>query len=191
MGRNRSYDEDEVLDAAMGVFRRGGYRAVSIRDLEEATGLRVGSLYNRFRDKAGLFDAAFARYNRTVLDGRLSRYAPPEAGPGGLRRLFLSLLDEPDGEGFGCLITNSAIELGEGGRPHPCVSDGLETLTRAFAARLAAAHREGLPRPDVDAEIAAQKLLALYQGILVLVRAGHDRSALARMIDDEFDNLTT
>ena len=36
---------------------------------------------------------------------------------------------------------------------------------------------------------ASTKLLVLYQGILVLVRAGSDKAALTAMIIDEFDNL--
>ena len=75
MGRTRSYDEDAVLRGAMHAFRRKGYQAVSIRDLEEATGLKAGSIYNSFGDKAGLFDAAFAHYNQAVLQKRIDRYA--------------------------------------------------------------------------------------------------------------------
>jgi AcrR family transcriptional regulator len=32
--------------------------AVSIKDLEEVAGLKSGSIYNRFGDKAGIFSAA-------------------------------------------------------------------------------------------------------------------------------------
>ena len=39
------------------------------------------------------------------------------AGIEGLRRLFLSLLREPDGGSSGCLITNSAVEFGRMERP--------------------------------------------------------------------------
>jgi TetR/AcrR family transcriptional regulator, transcriptional repressor for nem operon len=191
MGRNRAYDEDAVLGGAMQAFRRMGYQAASIRDLESATGLKAGSIYNSFGDKAGLFDAAFAHYNRAVLGGRIERHAPPEAGIDGLRRLFLSLLDEPGGTAFGCLITNTAVEGGGSAAPHPGVAAGLGTLARTFAERLAAARDTHRLCPGVVPDIAASKLLALYQGILLLIRAGHDRAGLERLIDDEFDNLET
>ena len=48
MGRPRSFDENAALTGAMEVFRRKGYVAVSIRDLEEATGLKAGSIYNSY-----------------------------------------------------------------------------------------------------------------------------------------------
>lgn len=191
MGRNRSYDEDMVLDGAMHAFRRKGYQAASIRDLEEATGLKAGSLYNSFGDKAGLFDAAFAHYNRQVLGGRIGRHAPKEAGLDGLRALFLSLLHEPNEETFGCLITNVAVELGGEASPHPCVADGFAMLMRTFADRLAAARDDRALRAGLEPEAGALKLLALYQGLLVLVRAGHDRRALEQLVNDEFNDLET
>lgn len=189
MGRSRSYDEEAVLTDAMHAFRRSGYRALSIRDLERATGLKAGSIYNSFGDKAGLFDAAFAHYNRSVLRRRMERYAPVDAGLDGLRDLFLSLLREPNGETFGCLITNVAVELGGDAGPHPLVAEGLGILTDTFADRLAVLQRAGAVRAEVEPQATAVKLLALYQGVLVLVRAMHDIAALERLIIDEFNAL--
>nr|WP_254798630.1 TetR/AcrR family transcriptional regulator [Sphingobium sp. AS12] len=177
------------MSGAMHAFRREGYEAVSIRDLEEATGLKAGSIYNSFGDKAGLFDAAFAHYNHVVLEGRIARHAPVEHGLDGLRDLFLSLLHEPNGETFGCLITNSAIEFGAAPRPHRCVEEGLQALMRAFTTRLEEARDRKTLRAGLEPAEAATKLLVLYQGILVLVRAGHDVAALERLITDECKDL--
>lgn len=189
MGRTRAYDEDAVLSGAMHAFRRKGYHAVSIRDLERATRLKAGSIYNSFGDKAGLFDAAFAHYVETVLRCRIERYAAQEAGLGGLRELFLSLLHEPDGGSFGCLITNAAVEFGGEGRAHRCVGEALDALAAVFAERLQAAANSHALRAGVEPAQAALKLLALYQGILVLVRAGYDKSVLEPFIRAEFDDL--
>jgi AcrR family transcriptional regulator len=189
VGRARSYDEDAVLAGAMHAFRRKGFQAVSIRDLEEATGLKLGSIYNSFGDKAGLFDAAFAHYNRAVLQARIYRYTAAEAGLNGLRKLFLSLLREPNGESFGCLITNMAVELGGEESGHRCVKEGLGALQSTFAERLEAARAAGALHPRIAPKRAAVKLLALYQGVLVLVRGGYDKAALKRLIIDEFADL--
>ncbi len=189
MARTREYDEDAVLTGAMQAFRRTGYLAASIKDLEQATGLKGGSIYNSYGDKAGLYVAAFAHYNRAVLCRRIVDHAPEAAGLGGLRNLFLSLLHEPNGESFGCLITNSAIEFGGAAVVPAGVGDGLRILSDTFADRLATAHRAGLLRGGVEPASAASKLLALYQGILVLVRAGQDKTTLETMINAEFDGL--
>jgi len=189
MGRARSYDEDAVLSGAMHLFRRKGYESVSIRDLEETTGLTCGSIYHSFGDKAGLFDSAFAHYNRAVLARRIEHFMPPRAGLRGLRELFLSLLHEPNGEAYGCLITNIAIEQGGQGKSHARVSEGFEVLHRSFVQRLEAAHRTGTLRSTGPAAVIAARLLAFYQGILVLVRAGYDKTLLKRLITSEFADL--
>jgi AcrR family transcriptional regulator len=170
----------------MHAFRRAGYRGLSVRDLEEATSVSAGSLYHAYGDKAGLFDAAFRHYNQAVLEARIDRHAPVEAGVGGLRKLFLSLLHEPDGERFGCLITNTAIELGGHAPPHQRVSQGLAVLERTFSDRLAR-----VVGPGADDAVArrATRLIALYQGVLVLIRAGYDLSDVEKMINFEFDEL--
>lgn len=189
MGRSRGYDEDAVLTGAMHAFRRKGYLAISIKELEEATGLKGGSIYHSYGDKAGLFDAAFAHYNRAVLWRRITHHAPEAAGLAGLRALFLSLLHEPNEESFGCLITNSAIEFGGGSAVPAGVGEGLRVLSDTFAKRLASARRAGLLRNDMEPALASSRLLALYQGVLVLVRAGQDKAALEALINAEFGAL--
>jgi TetR/AcrR family transcriptional repressor of nem operon len=190
MGRTREYDEDAVLTGAMHAFRRKGYAGVSVRDLEQATGLKAGSIYNSYGDKAGLFASAFAHYNRAVLGCRIAEHAPAVAGLAGLRELFASLLHEPDGGSSGCLITNSAVEFGGGSAGVPDgVREGLRTLLELFASRLGSAGREGRLRAGVDPDTAALGLLALYQGVLVLVRAGWDAGRLQALIDGAFGEL--
>jgi len=188
--RSRSYDEGQVLTGAMHAFRRSGYSGVSIPELEVATGLSAGSIYNSFGDKRGIFLAAFAHYLKAVLDRRISTFAKPANGLSGLRQLFLSLLREPDGETFGCLITNSAIEFGsDDAASEQTVLKGFEILQRLFVDRLAAAKAANRLRGDVDPNIEAVRLLALYQGVLVLIRGGYEPRIIRRAIDLEFDNL--
>ena len=186
MGRRRVYDEHVLLSRVMDAFRRQGYRAVSVRDLEQATSVSAGSLYHAYGDKAGLFDAAFQHYNRAVLQARIDRYAPAEAGLDGLLELFRTLLYEPDGERFGCLITNTAIEWG-GNTPHDGVRQGLAILEDTFADRLARVAASDWTGQDIAHR--ATRLVALYQGVLVLVRAGHDLPSVEKMINAEFDEL--
>jgi AcrR family transcriptional regulator len=180
MARPKAYDDDTVLSAAMHVFRRRGYAGASIRDLEQATGLKSGSIYNGFGDKDGLFRAALAHYNTAVVRRRIDRFLPDGAGLDGLRHLFRSLLSEPDGGANGCLLTNSAIEFGAGDPiAAPGVQEGLGLLEAAFTRAIAQA---AIP-------CSALHLLAFYQGILVLVRSGRAPADLAVLIDAEFDRL--
>jgi hypothetical protein len=107
---------------------------------------------------------------------------------GGLEALFSTLLEEPDGQRLGCLITNTAVELGAEA-VHPGVRAGLAILEDTFAARLSSL--VGTAWPDEEIAACATGLLALYQGVLVLVRGGHDRQRTREMIRSEFNALRT
>jgi AcrR family transcriptional regulator len=190
MVRSRTYDESEVLAGAMHAFRRDGYAGLSIPELEAATGLSSGSIYNSFGDKRGIFLASFEHYLKDVLGRRIARFAKPAAGLPGLRQLFLTLLREPHGETFGCLITNSAIEFGADDKVAPgAIARGFAILESLFAERLAVAKEARHLPGNFDVKAGAVRLLALYQGTLVLVRGGYDLKKLKAAINQEFDHL--
>lgn len=190
MARSRSYNEEEVLSAAMHEFRREGYSRISIPQLEAATGLSSGSIYNGFGDKRGIFLAAFEHYLHAVLERRIAEFAPPESGLAGVRQLFVTLLCEPDGETFGCLITNSAIEFqADQEVTESAVLKGFGILEHLFTDRLAAAVSTGQLPMQLDPKAGAVRLLTFYQGVLVLVRGGYDLKVIRRAINQEFDHL--
>ena len=76
-GRPREFDAEETVDRAMRTFWRRGYRAVSMTDLTEATGLGRASLYGAFGDKDALFRQAaevcvqFQQGSTSLLQRRL------------------------------------------------------------------------------------------------------------------------
>jgi TetR/AcrR family transcriptional regulator, transcriptional repressor for nem operon len=55
MGRDRAFDESEILEKAADVFSLHGYSGTSVSMLTEATGLGKQSLYNTFGDKEALY----------------------------------------------------------------------------------------------------------------------------------------
>lgn len=63
MARPRSFDEDQVLDIAISVFREKGYEGTSTEDLVSAMGIGRQSLYGAFGDKRSLYLASLRRYN--------------------------------------------------------------------------------------------------------------------------------
>ena len=174
----------------MRAFRRNGYAGVAVPELEAATGISAGSIYNAYGDKRGIFLAAFEHYLKAVLEDRIARFAPASHGLAGLRQLFLSVLREPGGGAFGCLITNTAVEFGpDGDIAGQTSAKGFEILERLFVARLTAAEASGELQTDTDAKSASIRLLAFYQGVLVLVRGGYAAAKIRRAINLEFDGL--
>ncbi len=69
MGRQRTFDEAEVIAQSASVFLRQGYEGTSIDDLLAATGLHRGSLYKAFASKRGLFLAALQRTLPNLVSG--------------------------------------------------------------------------------------------------------------------------
>jgi len=66
-GRPREFDELAALEQAMMAFWRHGYDAVSLSDLEVATGLARQSLYRTFGDKRTLFLRALDFYGEQMI----------------------------------------------------------------------------------------------------------------------------
>lgn len=184
MARTRSFDETEILWGAMDAFRRNGYAGVSIKQLEQATGLSSGSLYNAYGDKEGLFRAALAHYVDAFVAERVQAFAGPAATLDDLEQLFLSMLRAPLADGYGCLVINSAVEFG----PGPSIAtDGIRKGLGMVASgiRTVLAREIGAPQ----AAPATQHLMLLYQGILVRARTGDGGTETERVIRAEFDRL--
>ncbi|MFI8084448.1 TetR/AcrR family transcriptional regulator [Kitasatospora sp. NPDC086009] len=184
MGRKQLWDRGEVLARAMGLFRRRGYQGASVRDIEEATGLHPGSLYRVFENKDGLFRAALDAYNDQVVRGRVREHLLEPADPvAGIRSFLTSTLETGPDPDPGCLLTNTAVECFTVPQAADAVHRGLETIESGFAEALTRARALGLLSADLDVEVSAAQLLALYQGLLVLVRAATPVTKLRTITD--------
>ncbi|MEU7062595.1 TetR/AcrR family transcriptional regulator [Streptomyces sp. NPDC046161] len=184
MGRKQLWDRAEVLASAMRLFRHRGYFGASVRDIEEATGLHPGSLYRVFESKDGLFCAALDAYNDQVVQGRVRTHLlEPEDPVAGIRSFFTSTFETGPDLDPGCLLTNTAVESFTVPQAADGVRRGLETIESGFAEALTRARAMGMLSADLDIEVAAAHLLALYQGLLVLVRAGSPITKLHTITD--------
>ncbi len=184
MARPRTYDADAVLNGAMHCFRANGFHSASIKDLEAATGLTSGSLYNAYGDKEGLFRAAMTHYLKTIIAPRLAEHAGPDADLDRLERLYLSILDLPYADGNGCLVINSAVEFGaDPSIASETVAVALDGIEHAIGAVL----RRCILAEHVPAS--TMRLVLIYQGLLMASRAGRAGPPVAAAITDEFHRL--
>lgn len=51
-----------ILEAALDLISRQGYRGTSIRDISKAAGVSTGAVYHHFPDKESLFDTLLSQY---------------------------------------------------------------------------------------------------------------------------------
>lgn len=187
MVRLLEFDETEALTAATDAFRRLGYSGVSIKTLEAETGLSSGSIYNSFGSKDAVFTRVMRHYNDTVVEKRISTHLEGAKPVAGLIALFESLLDEPDDGAFGCLLTNSAIEFA--GSDADAVAEirrGFERFISAFNSTLVSLNGDD----PVTVQRTSLRLLTYYQGLLVLIRHGYDKTALRDTIKSEIKDIT-
>ncbi len=187
MGRPPSFDERRVLKGAMHAFWRQGYHATSLKDLEQATGLTTGSLYNAFHSKDQLFAAALSHYIENIIRWRIDHYLG-DSSPAleGIRQFLRStVIGVPEAQqGLACLLVNTAVELGRtNALAGPLIEHGLGQIRDGFAAQLERARTAGEIRPDVDCAVAACQLTLLLSGLLVASRTAADSQTLAACID--------
>ncbi len=61
-GEKSERSRAQILEAALDLFSRQGYRGTSIRDISKAAGVSTGSVYHHFCDKEELFDTLLSQY---------------------------------------------------------------------------------------------------------------------------------
>lgn len=189
-GRPIAFSPDEAASAAMQVFWARGYNAASTRDLLEAMHISRSSLYQAFGNKEQLFLEALRRY-REGLIGRLGRrLAAAPSAMAFLEALFRETADEAGGEraALGCLIFNSATELGQrGDLPSHHARQSLAAITGLFHRAVVQAQREGDIAPERDAEALATYLTLGMAGLRTLLKSGADpdqaRQAVALLLE--------
>lgn len=111
-GRPKSFDRDQALDAALGVFWAKGYGATAVADLTESMGIGRQSLYDTFGDKHALFLEALRRYTEMHLAEMRAIFGAAGSPFENLRAVFTRMKEEALGGTCGCMMVNSSTELG-------------------------------------------------------------------------------
>ncbi|OHV48421.1 TetR/AcrR family transcriptional regulator [Pseudofrankia sp. BMG5.36] len=186
MGRRQLFDSDEVLLTMMQLFRRQGFHATSLRDLETATGLHPGSLHRTFGNKDEIFRSALDAYIDRVVRRRIAEHLDGVDDPlAGIRSYFTSTFETGLDRDPGCLVTNSAVEsyaLDE--LTNRGVRRGLDEIERGLAGAVERAQAAGQIPAARRADRLGLRLLVDYQGVLVLVRSGAEPARLRQVTND-------
>lgn len=80
---------DRILDAAMLVFRRHGFRRSSIEQAAEAAGLSRQALYHHFKSKEALFRAVIERLHQNALAAETAAANAAEKSGGSLADILV------------------------------------------------------------------------------------------------------
>ncbi len=186
MARLAEFDRNEVLTQAMHAFWRQGYEATSVQDLVDATGINRASMYNAFGSKEALFLAAIDHYVEQVNHKRIAVLFDDSLTPRqAIAAFFNELVDFSLGEGkrLGCLLTNTAIELGARSKDIELRLAGVFTRVQGAFERLI---RKGQASGDIPADkdpVALSRfLVGAIHGVRVLTRGGAKEAVLHDVI---------
>ncbi len=178
-----------ILDAAESAFRVDGYRGTRMEDVAEAADVSVGSIYNHFGDKDGLYHALaersaelFARYMAAAYEAGETPLEQVMACGDGYLRFHL---EHPgafrflafDGVEAGPVIADDAVATTITGR--------LEEVLDSFRATIQAAMDGGEVRTALDAHQLSRFLWGAWNGVVAL-GLRNDRLALT---EDEIEAI--
>lgn len=191
MPRAKAYDETALLDRAMEAFWARGFDRTSIEDLVGRTGVNRASLYAAYPDKRALFIAGLRRYLDLIVEGNVRRLTEVEPASEAVRRFFLQLVEAPiDRLRRGCLLTSSAIELGESDPEVASLIRGaFRRVEDAIFRRLVQAQRADQLAEDADPRTLARLLVTVLQGIRVMARVGVDREAMRQAVSGALSGI--
>ena len=115
MARSREFNPETVLDAALDLFWRKGYKASSMADVVNKSGVARYGLYQAFKDKDQLYCATLKRYKTKVHQLFFSRFCGKQQSVdfASLEDHFDQILEQLEhGEHDGCFAHQAAIERG-------------------------------------------------------------------------------
>jgi TetR/AcrR family transcriptional regulator, transcriptional repressor for nem operon len=194
LARPREFDDVAAVRSMTLIFWERGYQATSIHDLEDATGLTVGSLYKAFGSKREIFSKCVELYMQE--QSYLAILIKNEDKPlivalCNVMDAAIESADPANGRASGCLITNHASELTH-----------LEPeLKRIAAQQLTDVQSELLVRvrrAQANGEIAdrqrpdalASFIMTVLQGLLIIAATTRDVTSMRQARDLAVEFLT-
>ena len=187
VGRPKTFDRDEALTKAIGVFWKQGYEGASMKLLTDEMGINSPSLYAEFGDKHGLYLEAINSY---ATNDACTPLVALETVPNiqkAVRAFFEAVVDystHHDSGAKGCfLVSCVATSAGHVNGTAELLQDAITSTDKRIMARFEHEVMLGnLPQnfPSADR---AKLMFDLRQGMVFRARAGFTDDDLAGDID--------
>lgn len=182
LGRPREFDPKDFLTTALECFWLKGYQGTSISDLMKASGLASASIYKLYPDKRSIFFAALAQYMEQGLT-RLRTRALEQTPETALRETleYGALLSSGvDGE-RGCFTIATASELlPDDEEVKRRVSYMFNSIRENLLHILRLGQQQRVFRTDVEAEVMAETIFMLLEGMRIYGKVGPEIDSLKR-----------
>lgn len=190
---------ENLLKAAVTLFARSGYNAVSMRDIAKAADANVGSLTYHFGSKASLLREVYERHTqpmnarRRELLGEARRITHPDERLMAILRAYVvpAFISSSEGDGGGAEFTRMRAVLSAEGNPdaQQIIAGAFDETSRAFIEAVG----ECVPGASPEGLVWRSQFLlgALYYALINPERVtrlsggtvdGNDREAAANQI---------
>jgi len=111
MTRSRDCKIDAILDTALDLFWRKGYKSCSMADVVRKTGVARYGLYQTFKDKDQLYCATLKRYHQRLQNKFIKPFSNVKSDYDVLVKHFDMILEQLEtGNHDGCYAHQAAIE---------------------------------------------------------------------------------
>jgi TetR/AcrR family transcriptional regulator, transcriptional repressor for nem operon len=180
MARPREFESEAALKKAIEAFSEHGYEGTSTDALLLAMGISRQSMYGAFGDKKRLYLEALQRYTADSISNQLRALSSVSSPVKGLEEMLdlavSQAIADPQPK---CLGISAICEFG---RSNPEVTMITEMASRTMLSglerRISEAKASGEISKSVDAQIAAQFIMATLAGIKIAARAGATAESL-------------
>jgi AcrR family transcriptional regulator len=191
-GKEMKYDRQDVIEKATHLFWEKGYHGTSMRNLQEVTDLRPGSIYAGFGCKDGLYKETLRFY---AGQGKLQLQACVESTSTPLEALKLfmrnAVLGSPSAPNSMCMLVKSISELTENDNPE--LLDESKQLLRgiegAFVELLTQAVECGELDPSKEPRRLARFLQMQLMGVRAYAQANRGNVSVEELLEDVFSCL--
>lgn len=191
-GRPRSFNTDDVLDAAVGVFWREGYDGADTASLAAAMGLTKPSVYAAFGDKRSLFKHALKRYGGTIGAEAMQAFDACQDIEGSVVAFFSTLVTTQSGErgARGCLLGCVAAQCAETmPEVKSMLRESIESGQAHLTDRLERAVRDGELYDNYPAQRRGRLMIDLMQASAIRARSGASKDELIVFARENADTV--
>ncbi|GAA0776454.1 TetR/AcrR family transcriptional regulator [Roseibium denhamense] len=186
-GRPRKVETEQALHAIMRAFWQNGFKATSMNDLVDASGMAKPGLYAAFGDKEAMFEKSLLHYFDCYGDmvfGPLTQAQHHYLVD--LRELIRTVgyLAADDSTPMGCFLFNSQVEAAYGSERHKTLLKDLGSARiEAIRTRLLKAVGAGEITGECDTDALATFIDGQLAAVSILARCGGTKAQIDTFVE--------
>ncbi len=174
MARPKEFESETALNGAIEVFSEHGFEGTSTDELLRVMGISRQSMYDTFGDKRQLYLTSLQHYTARSISNQIRELSSAQSAVKGLEAVLDLAVSQAIADKVPkCLGISAICEFGRSEPDITMIFDmASKTLLSAFERRISEAKSSGEIDKEVNAQVAAQFMMATLTGIRVAARAG-------------------